>query len=455
MSVLAEIVAQKRRDVAARMAKTPLAALSPEPASRYFGKALTQPGLRFILECKKASPSEGLIRPDFDLTEIAGAYRHFADAVSVLADEPYFQGNLNNIRKMKSLLPQPILCKDFIVDPYQVTEARCYGADAVLLMLSVLNDDTYRLCADAAQRLNMDVLTEVHDDEELARALALDAKIIGINNRDLKTLNVDLDTTRRLARKIPKDKIIVCESGIRTRADIDSVGNIVDAYLIGSSLMKEKRLDLATRTLLFGRIKICGLTNIADAQAAYDQGAVMGGVIFVPESPRCISEEHALALHQAVPLPLVGVFVNDDIERIAHLAQVCRFAAVQLHGEETPETIRSLKNLLPPSCEIWKALRVHDNIPPLGALAADRLLLDAFHPGLRGGSGKTFDWRLLADYPDKERCILSGGITPDNIQEAHNIGCYAIDVNSGVESAPGKKDPQTLKKLFSQLRGHS
>ncbi len=181
----------------------------------------------------------------------------------------------------------------------------------------------------------------------------------------------------------------------------------------------------------------------------------MGGVIFAPESPRCISEEHALALHQAVPLPLVGVFVNDDIERIAHLAQVCRFAAVQLHGEETPEIIRSLKNLLPPSCEIWKALRVHDNIPPLGALAADRLLLDAFHPGLRGGSGKTFDWRLLADYPDKERCILSGGITPDNIQEAHNIGCYAIDVNSGVESAPGKKDPQTLKKLFSQLRGHS
>jgi Indole-3-glycerol phosphate synthase len=453
MSVLDKIVAQKRKDVAQRMAKTPFVTLSPEPTTRSLSKALQQPGLRFILECKKASPSEGLIRPNFDLTEIAHAYRPFADAISVLTDELYFQGNLDNIRRMRELLPQPILCKDFIVDPYQVVEARSYGADAVLLMLSVLDDDMYRRCAAAAQQLNMDVLTEVHDEDELARALALDAPIIGINNRDLKTLKVDLATTRRLAKKIPKDKIIVCESGIKTRTDIDAVSDVVDAYLVGSSLMKAPRLDLAVRTLLFDRVKICGLTTIADAQAAYDHGATFGGVIFAQESPRCITEQQALMIHQAVPLPLVGVFVNDDIERIAHLAHTCYFVAVQLHGEENEDFIRALKEKLLASCEIWKALRVHDHVPSLSSTVADRLLLDAFHPDQRGGSGQTFDWQLLADDTNKEHYILAGGITPDNVREARRIGCYAIDVNSGVEIAPGKKNEQAIQKLFSRLRG--
>lgn len=453
MSVLAEIVARKRKDVAARMAQRPLSALKAKATPRHFGAALKQPGLRFILECKKASPSEGLIRPDFDMAQIADSYRPFADALSVLADTPYFQGSLDNVQKAQTLLPQPILCKDFIVDPYQVVEARAYGADAVLLMLSVLDDASYQRCAETAASLSMDVLTEVHDEVELERALSLNAQIIGINNRDLKTLRVDRSTTRRLAPHIPEDRTIVCESGIRTRADIDEVSPYVDAFLVGSSLMKEARLDLAVRTLLFDRIKVCGLTTIADAQAAYDCGATMGGVIFSSESPRNVSEAQANAIHEAVPLPLVGVFVNAPAAQIVRLARTLELVAVQLHGDETRTFVEELRTQLPERCEIWKAVRVHDAIPSLESTGADRLLLDTYHAQMRGGSGKSFDWQVLKDYPDKARCILAGGITPDNINEAHAFGCYAIDVNSGVESAPGKKSAELLQQLFSHSRG--
>jgi indole-3-glycerol phosphate synthase/phosphoribosylanthranilate isomerase len=455
MSVLNNIVAQKRKDVARRIAQKPLSSLRAVKTTRHFGAALKNPGLRFILEFKKASPSEGLLRPDFDMAQIADIYRPFADAVSVLADEPYFQGNLANVEQARASLPQPVLCKDFIIDPYQVVEARAHGADAILLMLSVLNDNQYQYCAQAAKTLDMDILTEVHDEDELARALALDAQIIGINNRDLKTLKVDLDTTRRLAPKTPDDRIVVCESGIKTRADIDAINEYVDAFLIGSALMKETRLDLAVRALIFGRVKICGLTSIADAQAAYDVGASFGGMIFASESPRHISEAQAKTIRDAVPLPFVGVFVNENIERVVRLARDLDLAAVQLHGNETNATITELRKQLPEHCEIWKAVHVQNTIPVFTDIGADRLLFDTFDKQIRGGSGKTFDWNLLHDYPQKEYCVLAGGISVDNIREAHSIGCGILDVNSGVEITPGQKDYHAMCQLFSRLRGIS
>ncbi|MDR2710366.1 MAG: bifunctional indole-3-glycerol-phosphate synthase TrpC/phosphoribosylanthranilate isomerase TrpF [Burkholderiales bacterium] len=465
MPVLVDIVERKCRDVAARMAQTPLAVLErlAEPTTRRFAEALKQPGLRFILECKKASPSEGLIRPDFDMKKIVEVYRGFADAVSVLTDEPFFQGSFANLEIARAALPQPILCKDFIVDPYQVFEARAHGADAVLLMLSVQDDATYRRCAEAAKALAMEVLTEVHDEEELIRALKLEARVIGINNRDLKTMKVDLTTTRKLAAKIPRDSLneraIVSESGIKSRADIDELGEVVDAFLVGSRLMKEARLDLAVRSLIFGRVKICGLTSAEAARAAYEAGASWGGMIFAPESPRCVSETKAREIASASPLPMVGVFVNDAPEKIARLAHELHFAAAQLHGEESAETINKLRRALPSGCEIWKAVRVGEMMPSVEMLlketGADRLLLDAFHPSIRGGVGDRFDWVLLKQLPESllSRMIIAGGVTPENVQKAHRLECCAVDVNSGVESSPGQKDTAAIQCLFSRLRG--
>ncbi|MCL2309191.1 MAG: bifunctional indole-3-glycerol-phosphate synthase TrpC/phosphoribosylanthranilate isomerase TrpF [Proteobacteria bacterium] len=461
MSVLAEIVARKRQDVAGRMAKTPLVVLEKQakPTTRRLAESLRQPGLRFILECKKASPSEGLIRSDFDVKKIAETYRGFADAVSVLTDAPYFQGSFADLEKVRATLPQPILCKDFVVEPYQVFEARIHGADAVLLMLSVLDDAMYRRCSEAARMLSMDVLTEVHDDEELSRALALDARIVGINNRDLKTMKINLSTTRNLAPKIPGDRVIVSESGIKGRADIDDLSDFVDAFLVGSRLMKEARLDSAVRALVFGRVKICGMTTPDAARIAYEAGASWGGMIFAPESPRCVNETVAREIVAASPLPLVGVFVNDAPEKITRLVRELRLAAIQLHGEETSAYIHKLRHELPAGCEIWKAVRIGESLPQVETLlvemGADRLLLDTYDSSARGGTGGRFNWALLERLPESllSRIIIAGGISPENVRTAHGVGSYAMDVNSGVESAPGKKDPAAVQRLFSRLRG--
>jgi indole-3-glycerol phosphate synthase/phosphoribosylanthranilate isomerase len=456
MSVLAKILERKRIDVAARRAALPLAQLQArvEPTSRQFGAALRQSGRRFILECKRASPSAGNLRADLDPVAIVDAYAGVADAISVLTDTPFFGGSFTDLATVRARSDVPILCKDFVLDPYQVFEARAAGADAVLLMLSVLDDAGWRACAAVAAALGMDVLTEVHDEVELDRALALGAPIIGINNRDLATLRIDLATTARLAPRIPRDRVIVCESGIRTRADIDALAAHVDAFLVGTHLMQAARVDFAARELAFGRVKLCGLTRAADARLAWDAGASFGGLVFVSGSPRCIDAARAAEIAAASPLPLVGVFrfganVHDDHDRIAALAASLPLAAVQLHGESSAKAFDALRARLPHGCEIWQALHSPARIPDIEATGADRFVLDGPH----GGSGVGFDWRVLDDCAQRDHILVAGGITPDNARAAQSLGAYAIDINSGVEFAPGVKDAMKLRRVFAALRG--
>ncbi len=451
MSILAEIVARKKIAVAKRKTALPLARLIAQavPTTRRFGDALRKPGPRFILECKRASPSEGLLRPDLDPAAIAGAYADVADAISVLTDTPYFQGSFDDLAAVRAHVDQPLLCKDFTTEPYQVFEARAAGADAVLLMLSVLDDAAWRECAAAATSLGMGALTEVHDEAELERALRLDAPIIGINNRNLVTLKVDPATTERLAPRIPRDRVIVCESGIRSRSDVARVAAQVDAFLVGGHLMKAPRVDLAARELIYGRVKVCGLTTPDAARLAWLTGASFGGLIFASSSPRCVSEERATAIAGATPLPLVGVFVDTEPTRVSRIAAALNLAAVQLHGDESAASITALRTRLPAGCEIWKAVQPESSLPLASTFGADRLLFD----GPSGGSGVAFDWRLLADYPEPERIIVAGGLTPDNARTAQTLGTWAIDVNSGVESKPGIKDLTKLRRLFAALRG--
>jgi indole-3-glycerol phosphate synthase/phosphoribosylanthranilate isomerase len=300
----------------------------------------------------------------------------------------------------------------------------------------------------------MDALTEVHDEVELDRALALGAPIVGINNRDLATLRVDLATTARLAPRIPHDRVIVCESGIHTRADVDALAAQVDAFLVGTHLMQAPRVDLAARGLAFGRVKVCGLTRATDARIAWDAGASFGGLVFAPGSPRCIDATRAAQIAAASPLPLVGVFrfgadVDDDPERIAALAASLPLAAVQLHGDPAAPAIAALRARLPHGCEIWQALHAPARISEIETTGADRIVLDGPH----GGSGVGFDWRVLDDCAQRGHIVVAGGIGPGNARAAQALDAYAIDLNSGVESAPGIKDATKLRRVFAALRG--
>ncbi|HEX9167144.1 MAG TPA: bifunctional indole-3-glycerol-phosphate synthase TrpC/phosphoribosylanthranilate isomerase TrpF [Gemmatimonadales bacterium] len=452
---LERILARTRADVAARKAATPLDRLREQcrPSDRDFAAALRRPRTGFILECKRASPSEGVIRDRYDPVAIATAYAPHADAISVLCDRPFFRGSHDHLRAVREAVGVPVLCKDFVVDPWQVWEARAAGADAVLLMLSVLDREGWVRCAAAAALAGIATLTEVHTDRELDLALDLGAEVIGVNNRDLASLQVDLDTTRRLAPRVGNDRVVVCESGIRTHAEVRALAPAVDAFLVGTTLMRSAEVPAAVRRLVYGMTKVCGLTRPGDAVAAWEAGATHGGVIFVEESPRAVDRAKARAVLAAAPLLRVAVFANAAPQHVASLAAELGLAAVQLHGEETPGDVAALRQVLPGGTEIWKAFRVRDALPDWGPFEVDRVLLDTWHPAVRGGTGEGFDWSLVARAPDPDRIILAGGLTPERVADAEALGVGGLDVNSGVEDAPGIKSHTKLAAFFAARRG--
>ena len=452
---LDQILAHKREEVAARAAANPLDGILARvnPSDRSLTTALARPHTGFILEFKTASPSRGVIAAQTTADQIARAYGPFADAISVLTDERFFGGSLQRLTEVRGLVSQPVLCKDFVVDPWQIAAARAAGADAILLMLSVLDDSTYRKAAELAQRLNMAVLTEVHSEAELSRAVSLDAAIIGINNRDLQTLKIDMTIVPRLAPKLPDDRLVIAESGYQTHTQIKSAANLVDGFLVGTSLMSAPSLEVAVREMIFGITKVCGLTRPSDASIAWALGATHGGVIFAPESPRYVELAEAHAIVNAAPMAWVGVFVNAESRAIAFAVKELGLAAVQLHGEESRAQVMELRNLLGADCQIWKAVRVKDRIPTLEETGADHLVLDTFVAGSRGGTGRRFDWSLLAAHPATADSLLSGGLNPKAVMAAERVGCWGLDVNSGVESAPGCKDPILLSEFFEARRG--
>lgn len=258
MNVLAEIVAYKRADVAARKRARTFteleAAAKAQDAPRGFYDALTHCADRpaLIAEIKKASPSKGLIRADFDPPSLARAYAEGgATCLSVLTDAPSFQGHEDFLIAARAAVALPVLRKDFMVDPWQIAESRALGADAILIIMAAVDDDLALDLADEAQRFGMDALVECHDEAELERALVLDAKLIGVNNRSLATFETSLETTERLAARVPKDRLLVSESGIFTPADIARLSAAgARAFLVGEALMRQADVSAATRSLL-------------------------------------------------------------------------------------------------------------------------------------------------------------------------------------------------------------
>ncbi len=423
--VLVKIVADKRIWVDERKLQQPLESFQPklEKSDRSFYNALSTGKTAFLLECKKASPSKGLIREVFDLNYIAGVYKNHASAISVLTDEKYFQGSFEFLPKVRSIATQPVLCKDFMIDPYQVYLARHYGADAILLMLSVLNDDEYTQLADIAHSLNMGILTEISNEEELERAVNLDAKVIGINNRNLRDLSTDLNRTKELApllREKAPNTTIISESGIYTHQQVRDLTPYANGFLIGSSLMAEDNLELAVRRVILGENKVCGLTNAKHASNAYQAGAVFGGLIFVAKSKRHVDIEAARLTMSGAPLEYVGVFQNHTVEQVANTANDLGLKAVQLHGDEDQLYVNSLREQLNVDIEIWKAYGVTDSLPTLLEEYIDRHLLDTKVGNQSGGTGETFDWSLLAN---ETKVMLAGGLSPENAQQASQLGC--------------------------------
>ncbi|WAI18564.1 MAG: bifunctional indole-3-glycerol-phosphate synthase TrpC/phosphoribosylanthranilate isomerase TrpF [Buchnera aphidicola (Acyrthosiphon caraganae)] len=415
--------------------------------TRDFYSSLREKKPCFILEYKKTSPSLGIIRNNFDLVAISNVYKKYASSVSVLTDEKYFHGNLKFINIVRKCVTQPVLCKDFFIDPYQVYLARYYNADAILLMLSVLDDAKYQELSKIAKLLNMGILTEVNNKQELERALALNANIIGINNRNLNDLSIDLNRTRILSSLIKKDIIIISESGITKNSEIKKLGKFVNGFLIGSHLMSKNNLEIGVRSIIFGNNKICGLTRSTDIQISEKCGAIYGGLIFVKNSLRYITKKTAKNIIINSQLRFVGVFQNEDINTIAQFSEELSLYAVQLHGQENQDYINKLRNILSHKVKIWKAFSIQSKLPDRKYKNINMYVFDSFF----GGSNTSFNWSILHNQV-LDNVILAGGINLENCTIASKFHCSGLDFNSGIEISPGIKDHEKIRLIFQRLR---
>ena len=333
-NVLDRICAEKRAHIARAKAACPeaalIAALVEAPPVRPFAAALERQvamgGYGLITEIKKASPSAGLIRLDFDPSALAGAYEAGgATCLSVLTDTPFFQGSDDDLRTARRAASLPVLRKDFILDPYQILESRRIGADCVLLIMAALSDAEARELAAAAAEFGLDVLAEVHNEAELERALRLDARLIGINNRNLQTLSVDLGTTEGLAPEVPPDRIIVAESGIRGRDDLVRLAAAgARCLLIGEILMRKPDVAAATRHLL-------GLPEFTHLDA---QGRAQMVDVSAKDETHRIAVAGARVVMRPATLEMIraGDVAKGDVLAVARLAGI-------MAAKRTPELI--------------------------------------------------------------------------------------------------------------------
>ncbi len=416
---------------------------------RPFRAALEARDPAIIAEVKKASPSKGILSADFDPVRTAVAYeRGGAAALSVLTDEEFFQGSLRDLERVRAATALPVLRKDFTVAQEQVLEAAAHGADAVLLIAAILAEREIRELREAAERLDMAALVEVHNRPELDRALGGGANIIGVNNRDLTTFEVSLETSLHLAEFIPKGIVRVSESGIREAKDIATLRKAgYSAFLVGEHLMTANDPSAALSKLAAVRVlKICGITNREDAAAAISFGATAIGFNFYAKSPRYIDPRCAADIGSRPDIRRVGVFVNEPRQRVEEIARIARLDVAQLHGDETAADY-------PAGLAVWKAVRVTEgsDVSALEQCPAEAVVLDGPAAERYGGAGKTFDWRRAIGL--SKPVILAGGLDASNVHEAVALARpWGVDACSRVESAPGKKDHQKMEAFLEAAK---
>ncbi|WCZ35560.1 MULTISPECIES: bifunctional indole-3-glycerol phosphate synthase/phosphoribosylanthranilate isomerase [Corynebacterium] len=429
VKILTEIVANRKRHIDGirqRIGHVAFDTLRSSERSLY--DALAAPGASYIMECKSASPSLGTIREDYKPGEIASIYSRYASAISVLCEPDHFGGDYDHLATVAATTHLPVLCKDFIVDEVQIYAARYFGADAVLLMLSVLSDEEYTHLASVAESLRMDVLTEVIDEDEAARAAKLGARIFGVNHRNLHDLSIHLDRSARLADLAPDGAVVVAESGIRDAATVRQLGGHSDAFLVGSQLTSQPDIDRACRDLVYGPNKVCGL-------------------IFEEASPRNVSRETAAEIIATEP-GLDYVAVSRRTDGYAQLAQP-GITAVQVHApyqgsiEAERELLARVRAEV--DVQVWRAIDMTGPNDAAGvAELVNKLVLDSG----AGGTGERFDWSRI---PTTD-ALLAGGLTPDNLTDALGTGCTGLDLNSGFEDPLGHKDAAALRRGLATIR---
>lgn len=452
-TVLEEIVAQRRTHLPAIRERIAHVDLDNLPRSeRSFFDALNGTN-RFIMECKYSSPSLGLIREHYEPGAIARVYSRYASAISVLCEPDRFGGDYDHLQTVALSTHLPVLCKDFIIDPIQVYAARYYGADAILLMMSIVDDETYGELKALADTLGLDVLTEAITEEEVNRAAAFGVDVIGINNRNLHDLTIDLTRSERLSQFIPVGKVVVSESGIRDNQTVRRLGGHANAFLVGSQLTGTPDIDRAARELVYGSNKVCGLTSWSTAQAARAAGAVYGGLIFEEASPRNVSRETALDIIAHEP-DLSYVAVSRRTEGWEELA-LDGIDALQIHAPYQGSIEAELALIdavvrVAGDRQVWRAVDMTaPKGPELAAALADhvdRLVLDSG----AGGTGTSFDWTTVPD-AIKRMSLLAGGIGLDNLRDALAAGTLGLDLNSGLE-INSAKDTGLIARAFNDIR---
>ena len=485
-------VAQEKQVETPEAVKAAALAL-PSDTGFPFEAALRQQDFNFICEVKKASPSKGIIAEHFPYLEIAKEYEVAgAAAISVLTEPDFFKGDKKYLQEIASTVKIPVLRKDFIIDEYQIYQAKVWGASAILLICACLDVPTLTKFRELADSLGLSSLVEAHDEHEVQMAIDCGARIIGVNNRNLKDFTVDVQNSVRLRNLVEDDVIFVSESGLETPEDIQVLrDNNIGVALMGETFMRspnkvEKLAYLYGPTYYTPKIKMCGISKVETIPAVVDAKPDYMGLVFAP-SKRQVTVEQAKTLvdelhkqyektYGEVEAPMntdtaqdsqdnqefvqgnsnfekiktVGVFVNETIENLLKIAEEVKLDVIQLHGDEDESFIQTLKEQS--NVEVWKAVQVRSAADAEKWIdsSADMLLFDAYHKDERGGTGEVFDWSSLDEF--ERPFMLAGGLDSTNVARAiRTVRPYGIDISSGIETE-GVKDDEKIKAFTHIVR---
>lgn len=466
-------VAQEKQVESPESVKAAALAL-PSDTGFPFEAALRQQDFNFICEVKKASPSKGIIAEHFPYLEIAKEYEVAgAAAISVLTEPDFFKGDKKYLQEIASTVKIPVLRKDFIIDEYQIYQAKVWGASAILLICACLDVPTLTKFRELADSLGLSSLVEAHDEAEVQMAIDCGARIIGVNNRNLKDFTVDVQNSVRLRNLVEDDVIFVSESGLETPEDIQVLrDNNIGVALMGETFMRspnkvEKLAYLYGPTYYTPKIKMCGISKVETIPAVVEAKPDYMGLVFAP-SKRQVTVDQAKTLVEELhkqytkrynngaeqsnndEIKTVGIFVNETLDNLVTIATEVNLDAVQLHGDEDEAFIQSLKERT--NVEAWKAVQVRSAADAEKWIdsSADMLLFDAYHKDERGGTGEVFDWSSLDEF--ERPFMLAGGIDSTNVARAiRTVRPYGIDISSGIEKE-GVKDNEKIKAFTNIVR---
>ena len=458
-------VAQEKQVESPEAVKAAALAL-PSDTGFPFEAALRQQDFNFICEVKKASPSKGIIAEHFPYLDIAKEYEVAgAAAISVLTEPDFFKGDKKYLQEIASTVKIPVLRKDFIIDEYQIYQAKVWGASAILLICACLDVPTLTKFRELAYSLGLSSLVEAHDEAEVQMAIDCGARIIGVNNRNLKDFTVDVQNSVRLRNLVQDDVIFVSESGLETPEDIQVLrDNNIGVALMGETFMRspnkvEKLAYLYGPTYYTPKVKMCGISKVETIPAVVEAKPDYMGLVFAP-SKRQVTVDQAKILVEELhrgyakkygsdtehdkndTIKTVGVFVNETVDNLVTIANEANLDAVQLHGDEDETFIQSLKERT--NVEVWKAVQIRSaaDVEKWIDSSADMLLFDAYHKDERGGTGEVFDWSSLDAF--ERPFMLAGGIDSTNVARAiRTVRPYGIDISSGIETN-GVKDDEKI-----------